>query len=105
GDRGPARDHALVAGTCAAPPRVPRLGAGTAAADRTGDSAVPHDRRGLRPAHRDAADRGAVRAGLLRPAAVAQDRAQPDVVAGVRGPAVRPLALRLARREGGALDI
>ena len=58
----------------------------------------------LRVAHRDPADRHAVRREPARPAPCPQDRAERVVVAGVRRPAARPLALRLARRHRGALD-
>src|SRR3546814_19148736 len=95
---------ALAAGARAAPPRLPRVAARAAATDRTRDPAVPHHRRGLRAADRDPADRGAVRGRPVRPAPVAQDRAQRAVVAGVRRAAAGPLAPRLARGVCGALD-
>ena len=60
--------------------------------------------RGLRAADRDAADRRAVRREPVRPAPGPQDRAQRAVLAGLRRPAGGSLALRLARRQGGALD-
>src|SRR3546814_19611323 len=52
GGRRAAGDHAVAAGRRAAAPRLPRLAARAAAADRTGNAAFPHDRRGLRAADR-----------------------------------------------------
>src|SRR5690606_16621867 len=75
-----------------------------AAADRTGNAAVPHDLDRLRPAHRDPADRGAVRAGLPGPAPDPQVGAQHAVLAGVRRAPGRSLAPGLARGQGGAPD-
>src|SRR5690606_24231167 len=73
-------------------------------ADRAGNAAVPHDLGRLRAADGNPADRGAVRAGLFRPAPDPQVGAEHPVLAGVRRAAGRPLAPGLARRPGGAPD-
>src|SRR5690606_14887842 len=103
GHRRAAGGDAVAAGARLAPAPLPRMAGRAAAADGTGDAAVPHRGRRLRPALGDPADRPPVRRGPVRAAPCAQDRAQRAVLAGLRGPAARPLATRVARAHRGAL--
>src|SRR5690606_17801273 len=104
GHRRAAGGDAVAAGAGPATPRLQYLAARAAGTERAGNPAVPHDRRRLRPAQPDPADRRAVRGGLPLPAPGPQERAEHAVLAGVRRAAAGALALRLARRAGRALD-